>query len=198
MRMTKPLARLYEQLRKLPGIGSKSALRLAYHVLDMPVEDVQELADALVKAKEQIHLCSCCFNLSDKDMCEICGDEDRDKSLVCVVEEPQDVAAMEKTKGFKGLYHVLHGVLSPLDGIGPDRLKIKELVMRLQKGVIKEVIVATNSDVEGEATAAYLAQLIKPLGVKVTRIAHGLPVGGDLEYADEVTLYKALENRRDM
>lgn len=198
MRMIKPLARLYEQLRKLPGIGSKSALRLAYHVLDMPVEDVQELADALVKAKEQIHLCSCCFNLSDKDMCEICGDEDRDKSLVCVVEEPQDVAAMEKTKGFKGLYHVLHGVLSPLDGIGPDRLKIKELVMRLQKGVIKEVIVATNSDVEGEATAAYLAQLIKPLGVKVTRIAHGLPVGGDLEYADEVTLYKALENRRDM
>ena len=198
MRMIKPLARLYEQLRKLPGIGSKSALRLAYHVLDMPVEDVQELADALVKAKEQIHLCSCCFNLSDKGMCEICGDEDRDKSLVCVVEEPQDVAAMEKTKGFKGLYHVLHGVLSPLDGIGPDRLKIKELVMRLQKGVIKEVIVATNSDVEGEATAAYLAQLIKPLGVKVTRIAHGLPVGGDLEYADEVTLYKALENRRDM
>ena len=198
MRMIKPLARLYEQLRKLPGIGSKSALRLAYHVLDMPAEDVQELADALVKAKEQIHLCSCCFNLSDKDMCEICGDEDRDKSLVCVVEEPQDVAAMEKTKGFKGLYHVLHGVLSPLDGIGPDRLKIKELVMRLQKGVIKEVIVATNSDVEGEATAAYLAQLIKPLGVKVTRIAHGLPVGGDLEYADEVTLYKALENRRDM
>jgi recombination protein RecR len=196
--MIKPLARLYEQLRKLPGIGSKSALRLAYHVLDMPVEDVQELADALVKAKEQIHLCSCCFNLSDKDLCEICGDEDRDKSLVCVVEEPQDVAAMEKTKGFKGLYHVLHGVLSPLDGIGPDRLKIKELVMRLQKGVIKEVIVATNSDVEGEATAAYLAQLIKPLGVKVTRIAHGLPVGGDLEYADEVTLYKALENRRDM
>ena len=185
MRMIKPLARLYEQLRKLPGIGSKSALRLAYHVLDMPVEDVQELADALVKAKEQIHLCSCCFNLSDKDLCEICGDEDRDKSLVCVVEEPQDVAAMEKTKGFKGLYHVLHGVLSPLDGIGPDRLKIKELVMRLQKGVIKEVIVATNSDVEGEATAAYLAQLIKPLGVKVTRIAHGLPVGGDLEYADE-------------
>ncbi len=198
MRMIKPLARLYEQLRKLPGIGSKSALRLAYHVLDMPAEDVQELADALVKAKEQIHLCSCCFNLSDKDLCEICGDEDRDKSLVCVVEEPQDVAAMEKTKGFKGLYHVLHGVLSPLDGIGPDRLKIKELVMRLQKGVIKEVIVATNSDVEGEATAAYLAQLIKPLGVKVTRIAHGLPVGGDLEYADEVTLYKALENRRDM
>ena len=198
MRMIKPLARLYEQLRKLPGIGSKSALRLAYHVLDMPAEDVRELADALVNAKEQIHLCSCCFNLSDKDLCEICGDEDRDKSLVCVVEEPQDVAAMEKTKGFKGLYHVLHGVLSPLDGIGPDRLKIKELVMRLQKGVIKEVIVATNSDVEGEATAAYLAQLIKPLGVKVTRIAHGLPVGGDLEYADEVTLYKALENRRDM
>ncbi len=198
MRMIKPLAGLYEQLRKLPGIGSKSALRLAYHVIDMPVEDVRELADALVKAKEQIHLCSCCFNLSDSELCEICSDEERDKSLVCVVEEPQDVAAMEKTRGFKGVYHVLHGVLSPLDGVGPDSLKIRELIMRLQKGAIKEVIVATNSDVEGEATAAYLAQLIKPLGVKVTRIAHGLPVGGDLEYADEVTLYKALENRRDM
>lgn len=198
MRMIKPLARLYEQLRRLPGIGSKSALRLAYHVLDMSQEDVRELADALVDAKEKIHLCSCCFDLSDSDLCEICRDEARDQSVVCVVEEPQDVAAMEKTRGFKGLYHVLHGALSPLDGVGPDRLKVKELLTRLQKGVIKEVILATNSDVEGEATAAYLAQLIKPLNIKVTRIAHGLPVGGDLEYADEVTLYKALENRRVM
>ena len=198
MRMIKPLARLYEQLRKLPGIGSKSALRLAYHVLDMPSEDVRALADALVEAKEQIHLCSCCFNLSDSDLCEICRDKERDRSMICVVEEPQDVVAMEKTQGFKGLYHVLHGVLSPLDGVGPDSLKIKELVVRLQQGETKEVIIATNSDVEGEATAAYLAQLLKPLGVKVSRIAHGLPVGGDLEYADEVTLYKALENRRAM
>ena len=198
MRMIKPLARLYEQLRRLPGIGSKSALRLAYHVLDMPSEDVRALADALVEAKEQIHLCSCCFNLSDSDLCEICRDKERDRTMICVVEEPQDVVAMEKTQGFKGLYHVLHGVLSPLDGVGPDSLKIKELVVRLQQGETKEVIIATNSDVEGEATAAYLAQLLKPLGVKVSRIAHGLPVGGDLEYADEVTLYKALENRRAM
>lgn len=198
MRMIKPLARLYEQFRKLPGVGSKTALRLAYHVLDMPREDVANLADALLKAKEQIHFCSNCFNLCDAEFCEICQDENRDKSLICVVEEPQDLMAMEKTQGFKGTYHVLHGVLSPLDGVGPEQLKIKELLKRLQSGVVKEIIVATNSDVEGEATATYLAQLIKPLGVKVSRIAHGLPIGGDLEYADEITLYKALENRRDM
>ncbi len=198
MRMIKPLARLYEQFRKLPGIGSKSAMRLAYHVLDMPLEDVRNLADALLKAKEQIHFCSQCFNLCDGEQCEICQDEKRDQALLCVVEEPQDVMAMEKTQGFHGTYHVLHGVLSPLDGIGPEQLKVKELLRRLQGGKVQEIIVATNSDVEGEATATYLAQLIKPLGVKVTRIAHGLPIGGDLEYADELTLYKALENRRDM
>jgi len=198
MRMIKPLARLHEQLRRLPGIGSKTALRLAYHVLDMPAEDVRELANALLSAKEQIRVCSCCFNLCDSELCDICRDKDRDRTVVCVVEQPQDLMAMERSRGYKGLYHVLHGVLSPLDGVGPEQLKIKELLIRLQPGEIKEVIVATNSDVEGEATATYLAHLLKPIGVTVSRIAHGLPVGGDLEYADEVTLSKALENRRNM
>jgi len=198
MRMIKPLARLYEQLRRLPGIGSKTALRLAYHVLDMSKEDVAELAQALLDAKQSIHYCSRCFNLCDSELCEICQDEGRDQTIICVVEQPQDLMAMEKTQGFKGVYHVLHGVLSPLDGIGPEQLKIKELLYRLQGGKVQEIIVATNSDVEGEATATYLASLIKPLGIKVSRIAHGLPIGGDLEYADEITLYKALENRRDM
>jgi len=196
--MIKPLARLYEQLRRLPGIGSKTALRLAYHVLDMSKEDVAELAQALLDAKQSIHYCSRCFNLCDSELCEICQDEGRDQTIICVVEQPQDLMAMEKTQGFKGVYHVLHGVLSPLDGIGPEQLKIKELLYRLQGGKVQEIIVATNSDVEGEATATYLASLIKPLGIKVSRIAHGLPIGGDLEYADEITLYKALENRRDM
>lgn len=198
MRMIKPLARLHEQLRRLPGIGSKTALRLAYHVLDMPIEDVRELADALISAKEQIRLCACCFDLCDSDLCDICRDKTRDRTVVCVIEQPQDLMAMERSRGYKGLYHVLHGVLSPLDGVGPEQLKIKELLVRLQSGEIKEVIVATNSDVEGEATATYLAHLLKPIGVTVSRIAHGLPVGGDLEYADEVTLSKALENRRNM
>ena len=198
MRMIKPLARLYEQLRRLPGVGSKTAMRLAYHVLDMSQEDVSLLAKALLEAKQTIHYCSRCFNLCDSELCEICQDEGRDQSVICVVEQPQDLMAMEKTQGFKGVYHVLHGVLSPLDGIGPEQLKIKELLYRLQGGKVQEIIVATNSDVEGEATAAYLASLIKPLGIKVSRIAHGLPIGGDLEYADEITLYKALENRRDM
>ena len=192
------MARLYEQLRKLPGIGSKSALWLSYHVLDMKQEDVEALAQALLDAKKHVHLCRQCFDLCEGDLCEICQDAKRDQSLVCVVEQPQDVAAMERTRGYQGLYHVLHGVLSPLDGIGPDRLKIRELLRRLQDGKIKEVILATNSDVEGEATANYLAGLIRPTGVKVSRIAHGLPVGGDLEYADELTLYKALENRREL
>ena len=198
MRMIKPLARLHEQLRRLPGIGSKTALRLAYHVLDMQAEDVRELAEALINAREQIRVCSCCFNLCDSELCDICKDKERNRSVVCVVEQPQDLMAMERSRGYKGLYHVLHGVLSPLDGVGPEQLKIKELLIRLQSGEIKEVIVATKSDVEGEATATYLAYLLKPMGVTVSRIAHGLPVGGDLEYADEVTLSKALENRRNM
>ena len=194
-RLIRPLAILHEQLRRLPGIGSKTALRLAYHIINMPAEDVQRLAAALVEAKTKVCLCRTCYNLSDTPECSICADPARDKSTICVVEQPQDVMAMERSRGYKGLYHVLHGALSPLDGIGPDNLRIKELLRRLQQGEVKEVILATNSNVEGEATAAYLAQLLKPLGVVTSRIAHGLPVGGDLEYADELTLARALENR---
>ena len=196
--MIRPLANLYEQLRRLPGIGSKTAMRLAYHVIDMPAEDVKQLAAALSGAKEQIHYCSRCFNLTDSDVCEICRDSSRDSFTICVVEQPQDIAAMERRHGYHGLYHVLHGVLSPLDGIGPEKLRIRELLLRLQQESVSEIIIATNSDVEGEATATYLAQLLKPVGITVSRIAHGLPMGGDLEYADEITLSKALENRRTM
>ncbi len=197
-RMIKPLANLYEQLRRLPGVGSKTAMRLAYHIIDMPADEVQQLAVALQNAKQEIHYCSKCYNLTDGDICEICRDSSRDQFTICVVEQPQDIAAMERSHGYRGLYHVLHGVLSPLDGIGPDKLRIKELFQRLQSESISEIIIATNSDVEGEATATYLAQLLKPIGITVSRIAHGLPMGGDLEYADEVTLSKALENRRTM
>lgn len=197
-RMIRPLANLYEQLRRLPGIGSKTAMRLAYHVIDMPAEDVKQLAAALSGAKEQIHYCSRCFNLTDSDVCEICRDSSRDSFTICVVEQPQDIVAMERSHGYHGLYHVLHGVLSPLDGIGPEKLRIRELLLRLQQESVSEIIIATNSDVEGEATATYLAQLLKPVGITVSRIAHGLPMGGDLEYADEITLSKALENRRTM
>lgn len=197
-RMIRPLANLYEQLRRLPGVGSKTAMRLAYHVIDMPAEEVGQLAAALKGAKEQIHYCSRCYNLTDGDVCDICADATRDSFTICVVEQPQDIAAMERSHGYHGLYHVLHGVLSPLDGIGPDRLRVKELLQRLQREAVSEIIIATNSDVEGEATATYLAQLLKPIGISVSRIAHGLPMGGDLEYADEITLSKALENRRAM
>ena len=192
------MANLYEQLRRLPGVGSKTAMRLAYHIIDMPEGEVQQLAEALSNAKKSIHYCSQCFNLTDGEKCAICGDPSRDHFTICVVEQPQDIAAMERSHGYNGLYHVLHGVLSPLDGIGPDKLKIRELFQRLQRESISEIIIATNSDVEGEATATYLAQLLKPIGITVSRIAHGLPMGGDLEYADEVTLSKALENRRAM
>ena len=192
------MANLYEQLRRLPGVGSKTAMRLAYHIIDMPAEEVQQLAEALSSAKKSIHYCSQCYNLTDGEKCAICSDPSRDSFTICVVEQPQDIAAMERSHGYNGLYHVLHGVLSPLDGIGPDRLKIRELFQRLQHESISEIIIATNSDVEGEATATYLAQLLKPIGITVSRIAHGLPMGGDLEYADEVTLSKALENRRAM
>ena len=192
------MANLYEQLRRLPGVGSKTAMRLAYHIIDMPEGEVQQLAEALSNAKKSIHYCSQCFNLTDGEKCAICSDPSRDHFTICVVEQPQDIAAMERSHGYNGLYHVLHGVLSPLDGIGPDKLKIRELFQRLQRESISEIIIATNSDVEGEATATYLAQLLKPIGITVSRIAHGLPMGGDLEYADEVTLSKALENRRAM
>ena len=197
-RMIRPLANLYEQLRRLPGVGSKTAMRLAYHIIDMPEGEVQQLAEALSSAKKSIHYCSQCYNLTDGEKCSICGDPSRDHFTICVVEQPQDIAAMERSHGYNGLYHVLHGVLSPLDGVGPDKLKIRELFQRLQRESISEIIIATNSDVEGEATATYLAQLLKPIGITVSRIAHGLPMGGDLEYADEVTLSKALENRRAM
>jgi recombination protein RecR len=193
-----PLARLVEQFRRLPGIGAKSAIRLAYHVLAMDREQSRELADAIIEAKDKIGYCSVCFNLTDCDPCQVCRSDARDTGLICVVEEPQDVAAMERTREYRGRYHVLHGSLSPLDGVGPDELRLKELLARMNDGEINEVIMATNPDVEGEATAMYVARLLKPLGVKVTRIGHGLPVGGDLEYADEVTLSKALENRREM
>ena len=197
-RMIRPLAHLYEQLRRLPGVGSKTAMRLAYYIIDMPEQDVKALAAALAAAKEQIHFCRRCYNLTDSELCEICSDLSRDSFTVCVVEQPQDIAAMERSRGYHGLYHVLHGVLSPLDGVGPDKLRIKELLLRLQQESVTEIIIATNSDVEGEATATYLASMLKPVGIRVSRIAHGLPVGGDLEYADEVTLSKALENRREM
>lgn len=198
MQYIEPLARLIENFRSLPGIGSKTAVRLAYHVLDMDKEKAQSLADAIMAAKSKITYCQVCFNLTDDNPCRICSSDQRDRSVICVVEQPQDVAAMERMKDFNGLYHVLHGALSPLSGVGPENLKIKELLARLHDDTVKEIIVATNPNVEGEATAMYLARLLKPIGIKVTRIAHGLPVGGDLEYADEVTLSRAMENRIEL
>ena len=193
--LIKPLNSVYDQFRRLPGVGNKSALRLAYHIIDMPEEEVRRLAETLLQAKREIRFCKECFNLTDSDVCEICADTERDHSMICVVEQPQDAMAMERSHGYTGVYHVLHGCLSPLDGIGPENLRIKELLFRLEKEDVKEVILATNSNVEGEATASYLARLLRPQSVIVSRIARGLPMGGDLEYADEVTLAKALENR---
>ncbi len=193
-----PLAKLIEQFRALPGIGAKTAVRLAYHVLDMDAGRARALAEAIVEAKEKIGFCNTCFNLSDRNPCAICASAERDHATVCVVEQPQDVAAMERIHDYTGVYHVLHGALSPLEGIGPENLRVKELLTRLRDNDVREIILATNPNVEGEATAMYLARLLKPLGIKVTRIAHGLPVGGDLEYADEVTLAKAMENRVEL
>ena len=193
-----PLTQLMEQFRALPGIGAKTAARLAYHVLDMDMERAQRLASGIVEAKRKIGFCSTCFNLTDTDPCAICTAEKRDHSVVCVVEQPPDVAAMERMNDYDGVYHVLHGALSPLEGVGPNDLRIKELVTRVGTTDVQEVIMATNPNVEGEATAMYIAKLLKPMGVRVTRIAHGLPVGGDLEYADEVTLSRAMENRREI
>ena len=198
MQYIAPLAKLIEHFRALPGIGNKTAVRLSYHVLDMDVEQAKKLAEAIIEAKEKIGYCNTCFNLSDQNPCVICAAEERDHSVICVVEQPQDVAAMERMRDYRGVYHVLHGALSPLEGVGPDQIRIKELLGRLTGDEVKEVIMATNPNVEGEATAMYLAKLLKPMGVKVTRIAHGLPIGGDLEYADEVTLSKAMENRREI
>jgi recombination protein RecR len=195
---TKPLARLIEELEKLPGIGPKSSQRLAFHLIKQPNQAVQSLAKALLDAKEQIKFCSVCANLSAEDPCDICRNPARDRSAICVVAEPRDLVALERTREFKGTYHVLGGLISPLDGIGPEQLKIKELLTRLQSGEVTEVILAINPSVEGEATSLYLSRLLKPAGVRVTRIAFGLPIGGDLEYADELTLVKALEGRREI
>lgn len=193
-----PIAKLIEAFTRLPGIGSKTAQRLAFHLLDMPQREAEELAQAIMNAKRSVRYCEICSNITDSDRCNICSDPKRDESVICVVEDPRDVVAMEKTKEYKGRYHVLHGAISPMDGIGPDDIRLKELLNRLRDGNIKEVILATNPNIEGEATAMYISRLIKPLGVKATRIAHGVPVGGDLEYADEVTLMKALEGRREI
>ena len=193
-----PLAELIEHFRALPGIGNKTAVRLAYHVLDMDMDKAKGLAGAIMQAKEKIGYCKVCFNLSDENPCRICKSPNRDHSIICVVEQPQDVAAMERMRDFKGVYHVLHGALSPLEGIGPENIRVKELINRLHDDTVKEIIMATNPNVEGEATAMYIAKLVKPIGIKVTRIAHGLPVGGDLEYADEVTLSRAVENRIEL
>jgi recombination protein RecR len=193
-----PVQDLIEALRRLPGIGQKSAQRLAFHLLRAPSEDSRALAEAILAAKERIAICGTCFNVAEGPQCAYCRDPRRDGTLVCVVEEPGDIVAVERTQEFRGRYHVLGGHISPMDGIGPDDLRIRELLVRLGAGEVKEVILATNPTVEGEATAIYLAGLIKPLGVRVTRIASGLPVGGDLEYADEVTLGRALEGRREV
>jgi recombination protein RecR len=193
-----PIARLLEELERLPGIGPKSAQRLAFHILKGDDASAQRLADAIVEVKRQIHFCKLCFNFASEDLCEYCADPRRDTAIIAVVEEPRDVVAIERTGEFRGLYHVLQGAISPIDGIGQEQLRVRELIDRLADGVVTEVVLATNPNVEGETTALYLARLIKPLGIRVTRIASGLPVGGDLEFADEVTLGRALEARREM
>lgn len=190
--------RLIEQFHKLPGIGPKTAQRLTYYLMKQSDQDVRELAEAILELKARIVVCSCCQNLTDVDPCPICAGPQRDATRICVVEEPLDILALERSRGYKGLYHVLHGAISPMDGIGPEELRIKELLARFKNGTVQEVILATNPNLEGEATAMYLCRLLTPLGVRVTRLARGLPVGGDLEYADEVTLLRALEGRQEV
>lgn len=193
-----PIARMVAQLSRLPGIGQKSAQRLAYHIIGMPLEEVRELASALYQGRKAIRYCEICGNYATDRLCEICADERRHNGQICVVRDPRDVAAIERMHDFHGMYHVLHGTLSPMEGIGPEDIRIRELMTRLQDSQVRELILATNPDIEGEATAAYIARLVKPMGLLVTRIAHGVPVGSDLEYADEVTLAKAMEGRREM
>jgi recombination protein RecR len=193
-----PISKLIEGFMKLPGIGPKTAGRLAFYVLNMKEDDVLDLAKALVNAKRDLTHCSSCSNITDHDPCRICKDDSRDQSTICVVQDPKDVIAMERMKEYDGLYHILHGAISPMDGIGPEDIKIPDLLKRLQDDQVQELILATNPTIEGEATSMYISRLVKPFGLKVTRIAHGLPVGGDLEYADEVTLSKALEGRREL
>ncbi|MBR4282159.1 MAG: recombination protein RecR [Clostridia bacterium] len=192
---TASLANLIDHFASLPGIGSKTAQRLAFHILDLPLEEAKQFADAILEAKTKIHTCKICQNLTDLEVCSICSSKGRDEGVICVVENPRDVLAFERTREFKGLYHVLHGVISPMDGVGPDQIKIKELLARVGDGKVNEVIMATNPTVEGEATAMYVSKLLNPLGVKVTRLAYGIPVGADLQYADETTLGRALSGR---
>lgn len=198
MHYPEPISKLIDSFMKLPGIGPKTAVRLAFFVLNMKEDDVLDFAKALVNAKRNLTYCSICGHITDRDPCYICDDSHRNQSLICVVQEPKDVIAMEKMKEYRGVYHVLHGAVSPMEGIGPEDIRIPELLKRLQDETVQEVILATNPNIEGEATAMYISRLLKPTGIKVTRIAHGLPVGGDLEYADEVTLSKALEGRREL
>ncbi len=193
-----PINTLCTQLAKLPGVGSKSAQRLAYFILDMPASSAKELAEAIIRAKDTVRYCPICGNYTDVEPCAICTDEKRSDDVICVVEDPKEVFAMEKLREYRGRYHVLHGAISPTDGIGPGDIRIKELIERVDKGSVHEVILATNPDVKGEATASYIARILKPKGVRVTRIAHGVPIGGNLEYVDEMTLLKAVEGRRDM
>ena len=192
------IEKLIESFERLPSIGHKTAVRLAFHMLDLSKEETDEFINSIINAKEKLKYCSNCYNISDTDPCPKCSSPKRDNSVICVVEDVRDVMAMERTHEFKGVYHVLHGTISPMNGIGPEDIKIKELLNRIANNDIKEIIIATNARVEGEATAIYLSKIIKPLGIKVTRIAHGIPVGGDLEYTDEVTLSKALEGRREL
>jgi len=192
------IERLAHQLSRLPGIGKKTAQRLAFHIVGMPEEDVKELASAIYNGKKKVHFCPVCGNLTDSETCSVCADPTRNRSVVCVVKDARDVNALERIREFNGLYHVLGGVISPMDGVGPDDIRIKELLARLGSGEIQEVVLATNPDVDGEATASYLSRLIKPMGVKVTRIAHGVPVGGELEYTDEMTLMQAFNGRREV
>jgi recombination protein recR len=195
---SKPIDNLIKQLSKLPGIGQKTAQRLAFHIINMELEDAKALSSAILEAKDKIQFCSVCQNISDSDVCDICSDKNRTSEIICVVESPREVIAMEKSKEYTGKYHVLHGTISPSNSITPDMLKIRELVERLAKEDIKEVILATNPTIDGEATAMYIARLLKPFGIKISRIARGLPMGADIEYADEVTIIKALENRVDV
>ena len=197
-RTAAPVARLIEELHRLPGIGPKGAQRLAYHLLRATREEAQALAEAIIEVKERIVLCSVCQNITDVDPCLICSDDTRDRTVICVVEEPLDILAIERTRAHKGLYHVLHGSISPMEGVGPEQLKVRELLERLRDGSVREVIMATNPNLEGEATSMYISRLIQPAGVRVTRLARGLPVGGDLEYADDLTLARALENRQEV
>ena len=192
------IEKLIESFERLPSIGHKTAVRLAFHMLDMNQEETEQFINSITEAKQKLKYCSVCFNITDTDPCPICSSPKRDQSTICVVEDVRDIMAMERTHEYQGVYHVLHGTISPMNGIGPDDIKIKELISRLSDNTIKEVIIATNPRVEGEATSIYLSKIIKPLGVKVTRIAHGIPVGGDLEYTDEITLMKAMEGRREI